>query len=57
MNKKISALRAAYASGNRARLRKAAQSLVAYASRHPFAELLTPEAPAIVALARKIVAA
>ena len=56
MDKKIEALKNAYASKDSAKLVKAAQSLLAYDRKHPMASVINPEATAIVNLARKIVA-
>lgn len=54
MEKKIAALKEAYRSNDRAKLRKAAQSLVAYSKKHPFAVVVNPGAQEIVKLAERI---
>jgi hypothetical protein len=57
MNKKIEALKNAYATQDRAKLIKAAQSLLTYDRKHPMAVIINPEAEAIIALAKRIAAA
>ena len=57
MNKKIEALKTAYAKNDRVALVKAAKALVAYDRKHPMATVLNPGASEIVRLATKIVAA
>lgn len=58
MEKKIVALKNAYAKNDRVALVKAAKSLVAYSKKHPFALVINPvECAAIVNLANKIIAA
>jgi len=56
MEKKIIALKAAYASKDRAALIKAANALVDYDRKHPFAVTMKPGHWDILSLAKKIVA-
>lgn len=57
MDKKIEALKAAYASKDAVKVRNAARALLAHDRKHPFAICTNPEAAPIVALAARICAA
>ena len=58
MEKKITALKNAYAAKDAAKVRRAAQAVVAHDCKHPFAALCAGmEGPEIVNLAKRIVAA
>ena len=57
MEKKVEALKAAYAKNDRAALVKASKALIAHDRKHPFAVTLIPRGFDILGLARRIVAA